>query len=252
MALETYRKKRDFSVTPEPQGRKAPRTGNSFVIQKHDATRLHYDFRLEMDGVLKSWAVTKGPSLIPGEKRLAVHVEDHPLEYGGFEGTIPKGEYGGGTVILWDRGTWTTIGDAHRGYAKGHLDFELHGEKLGGRWHLVRMAGKPREKRENWLLIKGDDDAARTEGDPDILDERPESVATGRKIEDVAGEAPGWSSKTGRIGKHRGRTRAAPPEEQPATVGVPEPSKIKGAKKAALPDCVEPTLATVVSSAPSG
>ncbi|RWL17568.1 MULTISPECIES: DNA ligase D [Mesorhizobium] len=253
MALETYRKKRNFSVTPEPQGRRAPGTGTSFVIQKHDATRLHYDFRLEMDGVLKSWAVTKGPSLIPGEKRLAVHVEDHPLEYGGFEGTIPKGEYGGGTVILWDRGTWSPIGDAHRGYAKGHLDFELHGEKLGGRWHLVRMAGKPREKRENWLLIKGDDDAARTEGDPDILDERPESVATGRKIEDVAGEEPGWSSKTGRIRKRRGgRTGATQPEERPATVSVPQPSKIKGAKKAALPDFVEPTLATLVSSAPSG
>ncbi|TIM32579.1 MAG: DNA ligase D [Mesorhizobium sp.] len=253
MALETYRKKRNFSVTPEPQGRRAPKRGNSFVIQKHDATRLHYDFRLEMDGVLKSWAVTKGPSLIPGEKRLAVHVEDHPLEYGDFEGTIPKGEYGGGTVLLWDRGTWTPIGDAHRGYAKGHLDFELHGEKLGGRWHLVRMAGKPREKRENWLLIKGDDDAARTEGDPDILDERPESVATGRKIDDVAGEEPGWSSKTGRIRKRRGgSTRPAPAEEAPATVSVPEPSRIKGAKKAALPDFVEPTLATLVSSAPSG
>ncbi|RWK57384.1 DNA ligase D [Mesorhizobium sp.] len=253
MALETYRKKRNFSVTPEPQGRRAPKKGNSFVIQKHDATRLHYDFRLEMDGVLKSWAVTKGPSLIPGEKRLAVHVEDHPLEYGDFEGTIPKGEYGGGTVLLWDKGTWTPIGDAHRGYAKGHLDFELHGEKLGGRWHLVRMAGKPREKRENWLLIKGDDDAARTEGDPDILDERPESVATGRKIEDVAGEEPGWSSKTGRIRKRRGgSTRRTPAEEPPATVSVPEPSKIKGAKKAALPDFVEPTLATLVSSAPSG
>ncbi|RWQ30261.1 DNA ligase D [Mesorhizobium sp.] len=253
MALETYRKKRNFSVTPEPQGRRAPKRGNSFVIQKHDATRLHYDFRIEMDGVLKSWAVTKGPSLIPGEKRLAVHVEDHPLEYGDFEGTIPKGEYGGGTVLLWDRGTWTPIGDAHRGYAKGHLDFELHGEKLGGRWHLVRMAGKPREKRENWLLIKGDDDAARTEGDPDILDERPESVATGRKIEDVAGEEPGWSSKTGRIRKRRdGSTRPTPAEEPPAAVSVPEPSKIKGAKKAALPDFVEPTLATLVSSAPSG
>lgn len=253
MALETYRKKRNFSVTPEPQGRRAPRTGNSFVIQKHDATRLHYDFRLEVDGVLKSWAVTKGPSLIPGEKRLAVHVEDHPLEYGDFEGTIPKGEYGGGTVLLWDRGTWTPIGDAHRGYAKGHLDFELHGEKLGGRWHLVRMAGKPREKRENWLLIKGDDDAARTERDPDILDERPESVATGRKIDDVAGEEPGWSSKTGRIRRRRGgSTRPVPAEEAPATVSVPEPSKIKGAKKAALPDFVEPTLATLVSSAPSG
>ncbi|TIL76834.1 MAG: DNA ligase D [Mesorhizobium sp.] len=253
MALETYRKKRNFSVTPEPQGRRAPKTGNSFVIQKHAATRLHYDFRLEMDGVLKSWAVTKGPSLIPGEKRLAVHVEDHPLEYGDFEGTIPKGEYGGGTVLLWDRGTWTPIGDAHRGYAKGHLDFELHGEKLGGRWHLVRMAGKPREKRENWLLIKGDDDAARTEGDPDILDERPESVATRRKIEDVAGEEPGWSSKTGRIRKRRGgSTRRTPAEEPPATVSIPEPSKVKGAKKAALPDFVEPTLATLVSSAPSG
>ncbi|RWP39182.1 MAG: DNA ligase D [Mesorhizobium sp.] len=253
MALETYRKKRNFSVTPEPQGRRAPRRGNSFVIQKHDATRLHYDFRLEMDGVLKSWAVTKGPSLIPGEKRLAVHVEDHPLEYGDFEGTIPKGEYGGGTVLLWDRGTWKPIGDAHRGYAKGHLDFELHGEKLGGRWHLVRMAGKPREKRENWLLIKGDDDAARTEGDPDILDERPESVATGRKIEDVASEEPGWSSKTGRIRKRRrGSTRQTPAEEPPGTVSVPEPSRIKGAKKAALPDFVEPTLATLVSSAPSG
>ncbi|RWO88465.1 DNA ligase D [Mesorhizobium sp.] len=253
MALETYRKKRNFSVTPEPQGRRAPRTGNSFVIQKHDATRLHYDFRLEMDGVLKSWAVTKGPSLIPGEKRLAVHVEDHPLEYGDFEGTIPKGEYGGGTVLLWDRGTWKPIGDAHRGYAKGHLDFELYGEKLGGRWHLVRMAGKPREKRENWLLIKGDDDAARTEGDPDILDERPESAATGRKIDDVAGEEPGWSSKTGRIRKRRGgRVTPAPPEERPTTVSIPEPSKIKGARKAALPEFVEPTLATLVSSAPSG
>ncbi|TIS85743.1 DNA ligase D [Mesorhizobium sp.] len=253
MALETYRKKRNFSLTPEPQGRRAPRTGNSFVIQKHDATRLHYDFRLEMDGVLKSWAVTKGPSLIPGEKRLAVHVEDHPLEYGGFEGTIPKREYGGGTVIVWDRGTWTPIGDAHRGYAKGHLDFELRGEKLGGRWHLVRMAGKPREKRENWLLIKGDDAAARTEGDPDILDERPESVVTGREIKDVASEELGWSSRTGRIRKRSGRrTSAAPPEEQTATVRVPEPSKIKGAKKVALPGFVEPTLATLVSSAPSG
>ena len=169
------------------------------MVQKHDARRLHYDFRLEMDGVLKSWAVTRGPSLVPGEKRLAVHVEDHPLEYGGFEGTIPKGEYGGGTVILWDRGRWTPLGDAHKGYAKGHLDFELHGEKLGGRWHLVRMAGKPREKKENWLLIKGDDEAAREPGAPDILEERPESVKTGRVVEEIAGERPGWSSKTGRI-----------------------------------------------------
>ena len=129
-----------------------------------------------MDGVLKSWAVTRGPSLVAGEKRLAVAVEDHPLDYGDFEGTIPKGEYGGGAVIIWDRGAWTPIGDARKGYAKGHLDFELHGEKLKGRWHLVRMRGKPREKRENWLLIKGDDEFARAEQAPDILAEQPKSV----------------------------------------------------------------------------
>ena len=184
MALETYRKKRDFSATPEPEGRAGKTGGRSFVIQKHDATRLHYDFRLEMDGVLKSWAVTKGPSLDPGEKRLAVHVEDHPLDYGDFEGTIPKGQYGGGTVIVWDRGTWSPIGDAEKAYAKGHMEFELHGEKLSGRWHLVRMRGKSGEKRDNWLLIKGDDDQARTEGD--ILEELPESVKTGRQIAEVA------------------------------------------------------------------
>ena len=200
MALETYRRKRDFKTTAEPRGKKvAARKGDSYVIQKHAARRLHYDLRLELDGVLKSWAVTRGPSLVPGEKRLAVHVEDHPLEYGDFEGTIPKGEYGGGTVIVWDRGRWTPIGDPHKGYAKGHLEFELDGEKLHGRWHLVRMAGKPREKRENWLLIKGDDDAARTAGAADILEERPESVKTGRVVEEVAGEEPGWSSKTGKI-----------------------------------------------------
>ena len=200
MALETYRRKRDFKTTSEPRGKKvAARKGDSYLIQKHAARRLHYDLRLEMDGVLKSWAVTRGPSLVPGEKRLAVHVEDHPLEYGDFEGTIPKGEYGGGTVIVWDRGRWKPIGDPHKGYAKGHLEFELDGEKLHGRWHLVRMAGKPREKRENWLLIKGDDEAARTAGAADILEERPESVKTGRVVDEVAGEEPGWSSKTGKI-----------------------------------------------------
>ena len=237
MALETYRRKRDFKATPEPPGDvSASPAGHSFVIQKHDARRLHYDFRLEMDGVLKSWAVTRGPSLVSGEKRLAVHVEDHPLAYGDFEGTIPKGEYGGGTVIVWDRGSWEPIGDGRRGYAKGHLDFVLHGEKLRGRWHLVRMAGKRGEKRENWLLIKGDDDEAKPADVPDILEERPDSVKTGRGVEDVAGEAPGWSSKTGRL-------------VRPAD-GL-DPAKAKGAKKAALPSFIEPTLATLTSRPPA-
>ncbi len=127
MGLEAYRKKRNFAATPEPKGEALPKTSNAFVVQKHDATRLHYDFRLALDGVLKSWAVTRGPSLIPGEKRLAVAVEDHPLEYGDFEGTIAKGEYGGGSVIVWDRGEWSPIGDPHKGLKKGHLEFELHG-----------------------------------------------------------------------------------------------------------------------------
>jgi bifunctional non-homologous end joining protein LigD len=235
MALTTYRKKRRFDTTPEPKGSAKPRRGgDSYLIQKHDARRLHYDLRLEMDGVLKSWAVAKGPSLVAGEKRLAVHVEDHPLEYGDFEGTIPKGEYGGGTVIVWDRGRWSPLGDAKKGYAKGHLDFELQGEKLKGRWHLVRMAKKPRDKNENWLLIKGDDEYARDEDAADILEERPESVKTGRLVEDVEGEAPGWSSKTGKI-------------EKPAALKLP-----KGARKARYPGFIEPALATLKSGPPSG
>ncbi len=241
MALEQYRAKRNFDVTPEPRP-SAPRPGdaNSFVVQKHDARRLHYDFRLELDGVLKSWAVTRGPSLVPGEKRLAVAVEDHPLEYGSFEGTIPKGEYGGGAVLVWDRGAWAPIGDPHNGLAKGHLEFELMGEKLKGRWHLVRMRGKTRDKHENWLLIKGDDEFARSDDAPDILEERPNSAATGRAIDEVAKEAPGWSSKTGRI--ERSRDPAA----------LPDPSSVKGAKRAPLAGFVEPMLATAVKKPANG
>jgi bifunctional non-homologous end joining protein LigD len=247
MGLETYRRKRDFSSTPEPGGGDAPAPGgNSFVVQKHDARRLHYDFRLEMDGVLKSWAVTKGPSLVAGEKRLAVHVEDHPLDYGGFEGTIPKGQYGGGAVILWDRGTWTPIGNAAAGYAKGHLEFDLFGKKLKGRWHLVRMHGKQDEKRENWLLIKADDDHARPEGAPDILAERPESVASGRGIADLAAEKPDQTSRTGHGGK-----AAKPPDATVRSRPVSDPAIQPGARKAALPDFVDPMLASLVTSVPT-
>jgi bifunctional non-homologous end joining protein LigD len=271
MALETYRQKRDFQKTTEPKGAaKSKARGQSFVVQKHAARQLHYDFRMEVDGVLRSWAVTRGPSLVPGEKRLAVHVEDHPLEYGDFEGTIPKGEYGGGTVLVWDRGVWLPIGDARKGYEKGHLDFELKGEKLNGRWHLVRMAGKPREKRENWLLIKGDDNFARAADDPDILEERPESVKTGRDIADVEGEAPGWSSKTGKIdkppmledtkpkrpagkanAKNNGATGnpGAPADTKRPTAGD---GPVKGSRKASMPGFIEPQLATLRATTPSG
>jgi len=159
--LTEYSAKRDFKRTPEPPPKRKKATGNSFVIQKHAARRTHYDFRLEHDGVLKSWAVTRGPSLDPAEKRLAVRTEDHPLEYGGFEGVIPKGEYGAGPVMIWDKGTWEPIGDADEGLAKGNLKFRLNGDRLKGDYVLVRMKPRKGERaRENWLLIKRRDDSA--------------------------------------------------------------------------------------------
>lgn len=274
MTLETYRKMRDFKATPEPRGRKARRKGNRFAIQKHDATRLHYDLRLELDGVFKSWAVTRGPSLIAGEKRLAVHVEDHPLDYGDFEGTIPKGSYGAGTVMLWDRGTWQPIGDAANGYAKGHLEFELAGEKLGGRWHLVRMQGKAGEKRENWLLIKADDAQAADEGAADILEAAPNSVKTGRSLEEVAaGQSKATPRKGAQVAEEGGaRTKSQPAAKTKAKKNTKsaaskrgasppadgddaprlDPSAHKGARKAALPDFAPPMLASLAASAPTG
>ncbi|MHC2302487.1 DNA ligase D [Rhizobium mongolense] len=244
MALETYQAKRNFRITPEPRGAKGRSRRNSFVIQKHDATRLHYDFRLEMDGVLKSWAVTRGPSLNPEDKRLAVHVEDHPLSYGDFEGIIPKGQYGGGTVIIWDRGTWTPLGDAKMAYRKGHIEFELDGEKLKGRWHLVRMHGRPGEGHENWLLIKGDDASARHDG-KDILEQRPESAKTGRRIEEVAkNPTDTWNSKP----KGGDKTVTARTKKvEPQVHDWPQ-----GAKKAAMPDFVEPLLAKLKARPPAG
>jgi bifunctional non-homologous end joining protein LigD len=246
MALETYRKKRNFAATAEPKGAALVADSHIFVVQKHDATRLHYDFRLALDGVLKSWAVTRGPSLNPGEKRLAVAVEDHPLEYADFEGTIAKGEYGGGAVIVWDNGTWAPLGDAHKGLKKGHLEFELHGQKLNGRWHLVRMHGKPGEKRENWLLIKGDDEYARSADEADILEERPESINTGRTIDQLEGEPPGWSSKTGKIEAPEGA--AAPAKSKSKAPGH---GAIEGAVESPMLGFVEPMLATLSKTPPA-
>jgi bifunctional non-homologous end joining protein LigD len=188
-----YHAKRDFAKTPEPAGKQAVFSFSTlrFVIQRHDARRLHYDLRLELDGVFKSWAVTRGPSLNPHDKRLAVEVEDHPLEYGDFEGTIPKGQYGGGTVQLWDRGYWIPEGDPHDGLKRGELKFSLEGERLMGSWVLVRMKSDRRGgKRTNWLLIKHRDDDAR-EGDALLTD--PKSIASGRNLDAIAagkGKAP--------------------------------------------------------------
>ena len=154
-ALASYRAKRRFGQTSEPSGAAALHAGARYLIQKHDARRLHYDFRLELDGVLLSWAVTRGPSYDPRDKRLAVRTEDHPLDYGSFEGTIPKGQYGGGTVMLWDTGSWEPLSDPRQGLAKGKLEFRLHGKRLRGRWALVRMRPREGEKNENWLLDQG-------------------------------------------------------------------------------------------------
>jgi bifunctional non-homologous end joining protein LigD len=186
--LEAYRKKRDFKRTPEPRGRVGWRKAHalSFVIQKHAARSLHYDFRLELSGALASWAIPKGPSLDPAVKRLAVHVEDHPLEYGSFEGVIPQPEYGAGAVLVWDRGTWVPRGDPNEAYAQGHLDFELRGRKLHGGWSLLRTrAGRYGGRRESWLLVKHDDKFARRGARGEIVATAPESVVSGRSLEKI-------------------------------------------------------------------
>jgi bifunctional non-homologous end joining protein LigD len=195
--LKTYREKRDFSRTSEPRGKHARKTGRSFVVQKHDATRLHYDFRLELDGVLKSWAVTRGPSLDPKDKRLAVEVEDHPLDYASFEGTIPKREYGGGTVMVWDRGTWEPEGDPHEGLRKGELKFTLDGERMKGGWVLVRMARRSGEKRNNWLLIKHRDKEAKSS--KTWLARETRSAATGRTMEEISSGSPTTDGKQSKL-----------------------------------------------------
>ena len=247
MALQEYKRKRDFKKTPEPAGKVAKAKGNSFVIQKHAATRLHYDFRLEMEGVLRSWAVPKGPSLDPGEKRLAVHVEDHPLDYGGFEGIIPKGQYGGGTVLLWDRGTWTPDGDPVKAYKKGHIKFQLDGEKLHGGWHLVRLHGdRAGEDKENWLLFKDTDEFAVPGSGDALVEEYPASVTTGLTLEEIAANPDRvWqSNREEKVAKKKEPAKKAAAKD---TFSPPA-----GARKAKLPAKVAPQLATLVSDPPQG
>jgi len=228
MSLVKYRKKRDFGLSGEPAGRARRKSAFSYVIQKHDASHLHYDFRLELGGVLLSWAVPKGPSLDPSVKRLAVQTEDHPVEYGGFEGTIPKGEYGGGTVMVWDRGTWQPDGEPNAAYKKGHLSFRLDGDKLHGGWHLVRTQ-RGGDKQKTWLLFKARDDAARP-GDSSLLERASKSALSGRDLKAIAaGKA--------KVSRKRARPQAAPSS---------------GAKRAPLPRRIEPELATLVRETPTG
>ena len=211
--LERYNAKRDFSRTAEPAGTLAPGNGNSFIVQKHDATRLHWDFRLEVDGVLKSWAVTRGPSLDPAEKRLAVRTEDHPLSYATFEGTIPAGEYGGGTVMLWDRGTWSPVaGKTAADLEAGHLHFVLDGERMRGEWLLIRLKPRGKGTRENWLLRKIDDAAAGATDTP--TDTALTSVATGRTMQEIAEGVPAQRRAPARR-KKRKASAAPPPFEAP-------------------------------------
>src|SRR5688572_24230209 len=230
--IETYNAKRDFSKTKEPRGRKAKAKGDSFVVQKHDASRLHWDFRLELDGVLKSWAVPKGPSLDPGERRLAMRTEDHPLDYGTFEGTIPKGEYGGGTVMLWDRGRWVPEPgkDPSKTIEEGHLHFALEGERMKGEWVMFRLKPRPGEKAEPWMLKKVTDDYADEEAGDALVDDCVTSVTTGRTMAEIASGSDVWRSNRG--GQKGGRAK----------------------KKAAQgpPPFLEPQLATLVDSAPTG
>src|SRR5712691_3566151 len=274
MGLGEYHRKRDFKVTPEPRGAEKATAGRSFVIQKHAATRLHYDFRLEMEGVLKSWAVPKGPSLDPADKRLAMQTEDHPIDYGGFEGIIPAGQYGGGTVLLWDRGTWEPLEDPHQGLRKGSLKFRLDGEKLQGKWALVKIKGRDaRDDAKSWLLIKERDEHVRSSKVYSITEDRPESVSTGRTLDEIAADRDRvWNSNRGERGEVRGpaaraarvartKTAAAAGPRASTSARRPAPARkdlavaaaaVPGARKAPLPRTVAAQLATLVDEPPKG
>ena len=233
-SLQKYWTKRDFGITAEPKGTvKRSSDALTFVIQKHASRRLHYDFRLELDGTLKSWAVPKGPSLDPADKRMAVHVEDHPLDYATFEGVIPAGQYGAGTVIVWDRGVWIPTDDPREGYRQGKLKFELRGEKLQGRWTLVRIRGRGNERQQPWLLIKERDETARPAAEFDITEAMPDSV----NVTKVAAKSA----------KKTAVTRRAATKTSPRAARVDLPA---GARASRLPLSLSPQLATLAASAP--
>lgn len=219
--LSDYNRKRNFTRTAEPKG-KTKKSGRKlrYLIQKHDASRLHYDFRLEWDGTLMSWAIPKGPSENPDDKRLAVHVEDHPIAYGDFEGTIPKGEYGGGTVMLWDRGSWEPHQeDVAAALKKGKLSFKLHGKRLHGNWALVRLRARSPKDKDNWLLIKENDEYIRRNGKL-ITDRETTSVASGRAMDEIASGRKVWHSNK--------KAKGAPKGDPVIIGGVP---KAKGATR---------------------
>jgi bifunctional non-homologous end joining protein LigD len=266
--LARYRAMRDFEVTSEPSGaageKHRPKGARllPFVVQKHAATRLHYDFRLGWSGVLKSWAVAKGPSLYPGDKRLAVQVEDHPVEYAGFEGTIPKGQYGGGTVMVWDFGDWKPLGDVERGLKEGHLKFELDGKKLKGAWALVRMHDKNgHAAKPNWLLIKEKDAFARAEGHDAVTEQSPDSAIINRNLEQIAeGKDHVWNGaqEADRKVEPTAETPTAPRQmAAPARTRRNDRSKnlgdgLRSAPKEGLPAFVMPQLAQTATGAPNG
>jgi bifunctional non-homologous end joining protein LigD len=230
--IETYNRKRDFKKTKEPRGRKLKGKGDSFVVQKHDASRLHWDFRLELDGVLKSWAVPKGPSLDPDEKRLAMRTEDHPLDYGDFEGTIPKGEYGGGTVMLWDHGRWIPEPgkDPSKTIEQGHLHFALEGERMKGEWVMFRLKPRAGEKAEPWMLKKVTDEFADPDDGNALVDNCVTSVTTDRTMAEIAAGEDVWRSNRGGRKGGRGKRKAS----------------------AAPPPFEDPQLATLVDAVPTG
>jgi len=257
--LEKYNEKRDFSKTAEPRGsfdKLDWSDGNGFIIQKHDATRLHYDLRLELDGTLKSWAVTRGPSLDPADKRLAVRTEDHPLSYATFEGTIPKGQYGGGTVMLWDRGTWTPDPrkDPRKTLEQGHLHFTVDAERMKGEWIMIRLKPRPGERNENWILRKVADEHA---GDGTVLTEKYlTSIKTGRSMQEIAAEKKAKelssfqksmsASSRRKPGSQAGKGTAANHAKIPASAGM------TGGRRATPPPFREPQKATLVDSVPTG